>query len=57
VLGLDRIATKYVFGGFRQALLPVLNLIGFNVVLLGQLSQGALTLQAASATFASNAEE
>ena len=45
VLGLDRVPAEHVLGSFDQALLPVLNLIGVNVELLGQLSQSALTLQ------------
>ena len=45
VLGLDRIPAEHVLRALDQALLPVLNLIGMNIELLGQLSQGALALQ------------
>lgn len=42
VLRLDRAALEHVLGAFNQAFLPVLDLIGMHVELLGQLSQGAL---------------
>ena len=37
VLGLDRVAAEHILGAFDQALLPVLDLIGVNIKLLGQL--------------------
>ena len=45
VLGIDRIASEHVFSAFDQTLLPVLNLIGVNIELLGQFRQCALALQ------------
>ena len=40
-----RIPAEHVLGSFGQALLPVLDLIGVNVELLGKLSQSAFALQ------------
>ncbi len=45
VMRLDRVPAEHVLRAFDQALLPVLNLIGVNVELLGQLNQGPLALQ------------
>jgi len=44
VRGLDRIASEYIFCACNQALLPILNLIGVNIELLAQLSQGVVAL-------------
>jgi len=44
VLGLHRVASEYALSAFKQALLPVLDLIGVNIELLGQLRQGVLAL-------------
>jgi hypothetical protein len=44
VRGLDRIASEYIFCACNQALLPILDLIGVNIKLLGQFSQGVVGL-------------
>ena len=37
VLGFDRVAAEHILGPSDQALLPVLDLVGMNIKLLGQL--------------------
>jgi len=44
VRGLDRIASEYILRACNQALLPILDLLGVNIELLGQLSQGVVAL-------------
>ena len=52
--GLDRIASEYIFCACNQAPFPILDLIGVNIELLAQLSQGVVALYGRRCYFLSN---
>ena len=44
VLGLDRVSAEHVLCAFLQTPIPILNMSGVNIELLGQFRQGAFAL-------------